>query len=113
MSWKGRTKRKNYKKAEKQKLKCGVGIFREIGMTDDEGDYMFAYIKSDKTCLHEDITEYYLGVCEYLASGPLNTKTTEKQDLLDNWSTSYAGLMYWDTHVQKYLRLSVKPPLTI
>ena len=87
---------KTTKQAEKEKLKCGVGIFREIGITDDEGDYMFAYRKSDHTCLHEDIGEYYLDVCEYEAT---ERPDDEPQDLLDNWSTSYAGLMYWDTHV--------------
>jgi hypothetical protein len=87
---------KTTKKAEKEKLKCGVGIFREIAVKYDEGDYMFAYIKSDKTCLHEDIGEYYLDTCEYEESEyPDDTP----EDLLDTWSTSYAGLMYWDTHI--------------
>ncbi|MBJ62406.1 MAG: hypothetical protein CMB57_04055 [Euryarchaeota archaeon] len=87
------------KKTEEEKLKCGVGIFREEGFNngdDEKGYYMFAYRKSDKTCLHEDISEYYLDVCEYEESEyPDDTP----QDLLDTWSTSYAGLMMWNTCV--------------
>jgi len=87
---------KTTKQAEKEKLKCGVGIFREIDFTDDEGDYMFAYIKGDNTCLHEDIGEYYLDVCECFNS---EHPEYEPQDYVDMWSSSYAGLMCWDTYI--------------
>ena len=92
---------KTTKQAEKEKLKCGVGIFREIGITDDKGDYMFCYIKGYNTCLHEDIGEYYLDVCEYEAEE--RPDFYRPQDLLDTWSGSYAGLMCWeaDTYTPK------------
>ena len=37
---------KTTKQAEKEKLKCGVGIFREIGITDDKGTICFAISKA-------------------------------------------------------------------
>jgi len=108
------------KKAEKEKLECSVGIFRERGVSDDKGDYMFAYVKkgtnmwtfhedtrmltrgpSTRTCLYKDIGEYYLATCEDCTRDEYGYRNKSADELLDSWSTPYAGLMYWDTYIPK------------
>ena len=105
------------KKAEK--LECSVGIFRERGVSDDKGDYMFAYVKkgttcgpstrtrgcdhgpSARACLYKDVIEYYLATCEDYTRDEYGYRNKSADELLDSWSTPYAGLMYWDTYIPK------------
>ena len=94
------------KKAEKEKLECSVGIFRERGVSDDKGDYMFAYVKkgtnmwtfhedtrmltrgpSTRTCLYKDIGEYYLATCEDCTRDEYGYRNKSADELLDSWST--------------------------
>ena len=102
---------KTTKKTEEEKLKCGVGIFREEGFNngdDEKGYYMFPYRKSDKKCLHEDITLYYKDLVEdrmleseYYLKDQDQGKTPD--ELVDDWSREYAGLTYWKPDGLKYI----------
>ena len=91
---------KTTKKTEEEKLKCGVGIFREEGFNngdDEKGYYMFPYRKSDKKCLHEDITLYYKDLVEdrmLSRNITLNTKTTENTRPIGGLVKGNTGLTY-------------------
>ena len=88
-----------------------MGIFREEGFNngdDEKGYYMFPYRKSDKKCLHEDITLYYKDLVEdrmleseYYLKDQDQGKTPD--ELVDDWSREYAGLTYWKPDGLKYI----------
>jgi len=63
---------------------------------------MFAYIKSDKSPLYKDIGEYYLDVCKWrhgFEEAVGEDELLSPEDMLDKWSSPYAGLMMWNTYI--------------